>query len=171
MRFDNHGSLRVFAWQNLLAAAVFTTLVAGDCVAFFLHAYPSSEILWRMSIPLRRLTSAFSDVLGNLTGNNPAVPFLLLACCVAVPLWAYCQRHLMTTAILGHAALGGCVLMLATAFERTYQSRTVADLSSVLDSSILTTSTVTLGLAAIAMLVLCGLNHVIYFRQFSLRDK
>ncbi len=171
MRIDTSAIVRVFAWQNMLAAGVFTTLVAGDCAAFFLNAFPASETLWRVTIPLQRMAHPISETLGVMTANNPVVPFLLLAISLALPLWAYKQRHLITTAVLGHTALAGCVLMLATTMERSYRPRSVADLSVILDSSMLSTSSVTLALAALAMLVLCGLNHVFYFRQFMLRDK
>ncbi len=171
MRFVNHTATRVFAWQNFLAAAVFIALVSGDCVAYLLNIFPASDTLWRVVIPLQKLSRPFSDVLGEMTANNPAVPFLLLVSCLLLPLWAYRRRNLITTAALGHTALAGCVMMLFSCLGSANQTRSVANLSFVFDPDILSTSTVTLVLAAFAMLVLCGLNHVIYFRQFMLRDR
>ncbi len=155
----------------MLAAGVFTTLIAGDCVAFFLNAFPASETLWRLSVPLRRLADPFSTALGSATANHPLVPFLLLFMGLALPLLAYAKRNLITTAALGHTALAVTVLMISWTLERSLRARSVADLSFVFDPAILTTSNVTLALTAITMLALCGLNHIIYFRQLMLRDK
>ncbi len=171
MRFDTPAASRVFAWQNILAGLVFTTLVAGDCLAWLLNLFPASEILWRVTVPLFKLTRAFSEMLGYATGNAPAVPFLLLLVSLALPLWAYAKRNLITTAALGHLSLAACVFMLASTVQRNINPRDVADLSRVFDPTAMSMSFMTLSLATLAMLGLCGLNHVFYFRQLMLRGK
>lgn len=171
MRFDPPTATRVFAWQNFLAAGVFTTLVSGDCLAFLLNQFPSSAVLWQLTIPVFKLARPFSDTLGAATGAHAAVPFLLLAVSLALPLWAYAKRNLITTAALGHLSLAACVFMYFGTLTRSQQSRTVADLSAVFDPALMSTSALTILLATLAMLVLCGLNHVFYLRQLMLRDK
>jgi hypothetical protein len=171
MRFETPTATRLFAWQNILAAGVFAALAAGECVSFFLNVFPSSETLWRVAIPLRRLSSPFSEYLGSVTSFHAVVPFLLLSISIALPLWAFSRRNLITTAALGHASLAVCVLMLSWALQRDLRAPAVADLSFVFDPAIMTASNVTLALTAAAMLLLCGLNHIFYIRQLTTLDR
>ena len=167
MSTESRASNPVFVWQNLLAALVFVTLVSGDCLAYFLDRFPTSETLWWASISMHRLSSTFSSFLGDMTGGTPAAPFLLLVLATLVPLWAYLYRNLIATAASGHLALGGCVVMLSNTLDSTLKSRLLADTSLILDARLLSMSNITIFLAALLMLILCGLNHMMYFRRLS----
>ena len=154
----------VYAVQNALAACLFLLLLTAEALAYLLNSFPSTEMLWELTIAANRIAGSFLGAAGHAIQLPFALP-AILAIAVAVPIIAYRRRSWLGTAISGHVALGLGVMLTYEAMKRAQTGHMTASLSQVFDPAILNSSTVSLIAVTLVMAVLCLLNHVMFFAR------
>ena len=119
---------RVYLVQNAMAACLFLSLLAAEGVAYLLHAFPSVEILWALSISANRIAGPFLGTADHLIGL-PFALLAILALATVLPLASYRLRSWLGTAISGHVALGLFVMLTYGALRRAATGHIMANLS------------------------------------------
>jgi hypothetical protein len=154
---------RIFAVENLLAALVFALLLLSQIAAYLLYLYPGTAIFWQLSVPLYRITLPVLDFYDDWAQVGPLASCLGLGLFALMPLVAQIRNSWLGTACAGHIALALCVIMTMAALKRSTASRVFADVSPILDPSLLVPGSAGLAGATILLLGLCGLNHYAFF--------
>jgi len=91
--------------QNLATFVVFFGLLCSEFFSWLLYQFPASELLWRLSMPLHKLTSPFLDVIhAQLAPSAPEIFFYLLIIC-SIPLISIFKKSMLITAVSTHLAL------------------------------------------------------------------
>lgn len=153
------------ALQNGMAAALSLSLLAEDGLRRLLHAYPSSETLWWLSVHANRILMPVMQYLEVYL----VTPEKITACLVAgivIPLIAWRTRYWFATALAGHAALAALIIITLAVFNRGSPSlpiQTPMDLITALRTS--PAGFLFLGLSLFT-LVMCIADHVAFLRFF-----
>ncbi len=155
---------RVYAIQNGIAAALFLLLLTNEVLAYLLNSYPSSETLWMLTLNINRLVGPFVATIEPYF-HQPYALMAALACAAMMPLVAYRRRSWLGTAVSGHMALGGYAVMSFTALDWFYRDVATASLAGDVYSLGKTTGIFGLIAMTLLMVVLCLLNHVMFFMR------
>ena len=158
-------STRIDTAENSLAAMVFFFLLAAQSLAYLLYCFPGSELLWALSVPFNRLAAPVLDPLDMLLGPGPLTSLAMLGAVVAVPLLAHLGRNWLGTSVSGHVALAVSVVLTAGAMQRAQTHQVSASLSPIFDPSAFDMGSTGLIVATAALVVLCGLNHIVFFAR------
>jgi hypothetical protein len=157
----------VFALQNSLSAAVLISLFLSQLFAYLLYLNPRSEWLWAWSIGIGRFTLPVLDVYDLVAPTNPVLSCTVLALFSLVPICAQLKRHWLGTSISGHIALGIYVMCLAAAIDRGTYSQDFASRFEAFDPATFDFNERTVAFAGLALIILCALNHVFFFRNMG----
>ena len=157
-------SQRVYAVQNALAACLFLLLLTSEALAYLLNSFPSTEMLWELTIAANRIGGPFLAVADQAI-QLPFALLFILAIAVAVPIIAYRRRSWLGTAISGHVALGLSVMLTYEAMKRAQTGHMTASLSQAFDPRILDSNAMSLIIVTLVMSVLCLLNHFMFFAR------
>ena len=159
----------VYAIQNGLAACLFLLLFVGEGSAYLLNAFPTSELVWRISLTVNHIVGPILEIGDELF----QLPFLLLgilASAVVLPGLAYLYRNWFATAVSGHMALGAAVFITLKSLMQVGRDHSVASLSAVFDTSILSPTAWSLCAITSVMAVFCILNHAMFFARAGARN-
>jgi hypothetical protein len=156
-------STRITIAENSIAAAVFLFLLAAQSLAYLLYCYPGSELLWALSVPFNRLAAPVLDPLDAWLGVGPLTSIAMLGAVAAAPVLAHLGRNWLGTSVSGHVALAVSVVLTAGAMQRAQTHQVSASLAPIFDPSAFDMSSTGLALATAALVVLCGLNHIVFF--------
>lgn len=161
--------LRVFALQRFMAAGMLATLLAAYVFAYLLYLFPSVPLFWQLSVPVNRMMEPVTVPLDGLGIGSPVVLMAILLCVSALPLFSAIKRSWLGTAIVGHVALAFGVIVVAGNTQRVFTSSLVA--SSDPGAAVFELGIGTFGMIAttVAMVGMCALNHVAFFRAARLR--
>lgn len=157
-----------FAFQSTLAAGVFSVFFLAQLFAYLLYLYPRSEWLWFLSVKLNREAGPIFDLLTATFPLPPLVSCAILASFCAVPLVFCFSRSWLGIAAFGHIALFVTLLPVSIALR---SANVPASYASLADAAELVRN-INTGfwlLAACALLPLCILNHVAFFRDLRRR--
>lgn len=158
-------SARITIAENSIATAVFLFLLAAQLLAYLLYCYPGSESLWALSVPFNRLAAPVLGPLDAWLGLGPLASLAMLGAVAALPVLAHLGRNWLGTSVSGHVALAVSVVLTAGAMQRAETHQASASLSPIFDPSAFDMSSTGLILATAALVVLCGLNHVVFFAR------
>lgn len=158
-------STRITIAENSLAALVFFFLLAAQTLAYLLYCFPGSELLWALSVPFNRLAAPMLDPFGAWLGLGPLQSIAILGLIAAIPILAHLGRNWLGTSISGHVALAVLVILTAGAMQRAQTHQVSASLSPIFDPSAFDMSSAGLASATAMLVVLCGLNHIVFFAR------
>jgi hypothetical protein len=153
--------------EIMLAALIGTALLSANLLAYLLYLNPSSELLWRISLPVNRAAAPLTLAIENITDHGILLSILLLVPILAFAAWSHKSRSWLGTAICGHVGLAGVAFCIANlADSRLKQTVLAGNLwyvdPELLDARLLSFATIFAALAA-----MCVLNHVMFFRRRS----
>ena len=157
--------LATYAIQNTIGVLVFGGLLLTNLVSVLLHYNPGVSWLWAASISLHRIFGRMLEwaIFGG--GQGPAISLALLALFAALPILSFVRRSWLGTAIVGHVALGMCFLLASDAIGRATMRINSASLAPYVETGLRDTSTLILVILSAATLVLCVINHIVFFRR------
>ncbi len=159
------GSPRIYAVQNILASLVFVILLGAQGLAYLLYLHPSSELLWALNIPLHRIASPLLGIFDFGFGQGAFASMTVLAITVILPLIAWWLRNWLGTAVSGHVALAVCVILTDGALRRIGPIERTASLTPFGGIPPVDSNTVCLAAVTLAMVILCFINHAMFFRR------
>ena len=153
---------RVFAIQNGMAAGLFVFLFITEALSYLLHAYPSVELLWVLSVNTDSIAGELLMIADDAI-QIPCLLLIILATATLIPLISYRRLNWFGTAVSGHVALGGMVMMVLTG--KTFGSLPVetASLSRNFVPANIDSGIASLMIMAMVMSILCLANHVMFF--------
>lgn len=154
------------ALQNGMAAALSASLLAADGLRRLLHAYPDSTGLWWLSVHVNRTLMPVMHYLEDYLATQERVVACLVAG-IVIPLLAWRTRYWFATALAGHLALAGFIIITQAVFRRgtlAVPSDRIAEVLAAMQPSLL--GFAFLGLSLFA-LVMCLADHVAFFRFFT----
>ena len=158
-------SSRSFLIQNGLATLVFTALLFTQTVTYLLYLYPGSELLWALTINGNRMFGPVFQSFDFEFGLGPLAAIAVLSAMAIFPAVSLARNSWLGTAVAGHVALATCVVLTAGAMQRASVASVTASLVPVIEHGMRDSRSVFLALMTIALVVLCLLNHVVFFRQ------
>jgi hypothetical protein len=153
--------------QNSLSAGTFALIFAAQLLAYLLYVFPSSEILWTLNLPLRRLVAPLLVHIQGFTGLGPVALLVLLGAVVLMPVAATMRRSWLGTASCAHMALGIFVLLTAYAVQREATGFASASLQPAFVASRMGFSSISLAIMTIVFVALCIINHIVFFARTS----
>lgn len=154
-----------FALQCALAAGVFCVFFLAQSSAYLLYLYPRSEWLWFLSVSLNREAGPILELFDAALPVSPLVSCAILAGFCVVPLIFCIRRSWLGISVFGHAALPVALLPVGISMQKAGGVVSYASLADVAELATRNTSTGFWLLAACALLPLCILNHVAFFRN------
>ena|SRR5436190_12816098 len=158
-----------FALQSTFAAGVFCVFFLAQLFAYLLYLYPRSEWLWFLSVRLNREAGPVFDMLSAAFPLPPLVSCAILAGICLVPLVFCFRRSWLGISACGHMALLVALLPVSIAMR---EASLPASYASLADAAELAARNINTGfwlLAACALLPLCILNHIAFFRDLRRR--
>lgn len=158
----------VYAIQNGLAACLFLLLFTHEVLAYLLYTFPTSEILWMLTLNTSRLVGPFTYAIEPYF-QLPYALMILYACAVIVPTVAYRYRNWFGTAVSGHIALGAFAKMTYTAMMWSHMNVATASLSRDFGVRDLNGSIAAMLMLTAVMATLCMLNHIMFFSRIKQR--
>ncbi len=165
---QNRSAKVIYLVENTMAALVFMTLLSANSLAYLLYNYPGSELLWRLSIPVGRAAAPVSLALENAFRHYAlTVSICLLAGCILLPVYSYIRRSWLGTAVSGHIALAGIALMIANFADNELKITLTASNHWIINTDLLNGRIVMAGVVFAVMLVLCILNHIMFFKRIK----
>jgi hypothetical protein len=156
---------RIYGIQNTLAALVFAMLLLAQCVAYLLYLYPASELLWELSIPLNRIASPILGLFDFSFGHGPFASIAVLAGSLCLPIFGWRARHWLATAVSGHVALALSIIFTISAVRRSWPIESTASLNPFDGIPPVDSNSVCLAAITAALVVLCLIDHAIFFRR------
>ena len=153
---------KLFAVENTVSFAVFATLALAQIFAILLYLFPRSEWFWFLAIKFNRLTDPAINAFGFLKSPSVVMAWIVFALLCALPVLAQRYRYWLTSSILGHFALGLCIISASDTLQQLFIRQRSANLSSVIDPEFLNWSTGSVVAATAVLVVLCIMNHVLY---------
>jgi hypothetical protein len=159
LRFD------LFGIQNFLSLGVFFTLAYAQLFAYALYIYPHSEWLWFLSLKLNRLSDPVFSILDGLTLFRHLPLWVVLWSLCILPFYADRHKSWLGTALLGHIALGLCIVCGSGFIDRLLFPPVSADAGAPVMPQVIHWNVWIVIAAAAIMAILCALNHIVYFRN------
>jgi hypothetical protein len=153
----------------MLAAGVLGVFFLAQLFAYLLYLYPRSEWLWFLSVRLNREARPILDLLDAAFTLPPLVSCAVLAGFCAVPLVFCLRRSWLGTSVFGHIALLVALLPVSIAMQEASVPASYASLADAAELAARNINTSFWLLAACALLPLCILNHVAFFRDLRRR--
>ena len=157
-----------FALQSTLAAGVFCVFFLAQLFAYLLYLYPRSEWLWFLSVRLNREARPILELFAAAFPLPPLVSCAIWAGFCLVPLVFCFRRSWLGTSVFGHIALLVALFPVNIAM-RADAGASYASLGDVAEFAARNTFTGFWLLAACALLPLCILNHIAFFRDLRRR--
>jgi hypothetical protein len=161
LRFDPHSRIPLF--QNVMAAGVFCVAASGNVLANLLHHYPDSVFLWQVSVPVNRAVMPLTQAIDALS-PVPLFAFALMLVTLGLPLLAYKRSSWLGTAAASHLALAVAVMMTLNLADVELRQKLTAENLLTINPEHLDDRVIGFGAIAVAMLLLCVLNHMAFFR-------
>lgn len=161
LRFPVQSKTLIF--QNAFAALLFAFALSGNVFAYLLHLLPSSEVLWRISVPVNRAVQPITWAVDSIS-VHPGFSLALMLLIVGIPYLAFRSRSWIGTAVVSHTALGACVLMMLNVADTRLRQSVTADNLLHINPDYLNSRVIGFGTVAAVMLVFCAMNHVAFFR-------
>jgi hypothetical protein len=159
-----------FTLQCALAAGVFCVFFLAQSFAYLLYLYPRSEWLWFLSVRLNREARPMLELFDRAFPLTPVASCAVLAVFCLVPLLFCFRRSWLGISAFGHIALLVALLPVNIAIQQAGGGAvSYASLADVADFAARNTSTGFWLLTAAALLPLCILNHVAFFRGLRRR--
>ena len=165
MSAQSRSLLATYAIQNTIGVVVFGGLLLTNLVSVLLHSNPGGAWIWAASISLYRVFGRMLDwaVFGG--GQGPAISLAILGLLTGLPILSFVKRSWLGTAVVGHAALGMCVLLASDAIGRATMRIHSASLAPYVETGLRDTSAILLVILSAATLLLCVFNHIVFFRR------
>ncbi len=158
-------SSRPFLFQNGLAMLVFTALLFTQIVTYLLYLYPGSELLWALTINSNRMFGPVFQSFSFDFGLGPLAAITVLSAMAIFPAVSLARNSWLGTAVAGHVALAACVVLTDGAVQRANTGSITASLVPVIEQGMRDSRSLFLALMTAILLVLCSLNHIVFFRH------
>ena len=154
----------MFAVQRVLAAFLFGLIFSAYLFAYLLYLFPSTAILWRLSVPLNHLMQPVTSPIDSSMFADPRLLLLIFLACMIAPLTPFVRRTWLATAIVGHVALAIGVIVVSGNIQMVFTTTRSASLLPLAALDNLGAGTWGLALTTVILVVLCALNHIVFFR-------
>lgn len=151
--------------QGVFSSLVLSALASSFALAYLLYLYPTSEWLWRLSVPVNALMRPAAQPFDSLFGLAPAFTIPAAMFISLLPLTRWWRNTWIASALTTHAAFFVIVLVIEGAMGLSSARPAVASIGTFKLHINAFAGLVPLFALAVASFAFCALSHVSFFMR------